>query len=70
MVDYTDEFDFGLRLNPQLGITQLDAFSKRWTALQQAYAVMPRHVSKLLASQGLPMREVATFHHYVVVARR
>jgi hypothetical protein len=41
LVDYRDEFDFGLSQDPQLGVATLDQFARGWLPLRAGWAVMP-----------------------------
>jgi 4-amino-4-deoxy-L-arabinose transferase-like glycosyltransferase len=70
LVDYRDEFAFGLDRTPQLGIADLQQFSDRWRDLDEGYAVMRVGTEDLLRRQGLPMREIASFANRVVMSRR
>jgi 4-amino-4-deoxy-L-arabinose transferase-like glycosyltransferase len=63
LVDYTDEFSFGLEQEPQLAIPTIDAWAAQWTQDAQAGVrdlaiVEPKLLPKLLA-RGLPMRVIA-----------
>ncbi|MHB8721782.1 MAG: glycosyltransferase family 39 protein [Steroidobacteraceae bacterium] len=70
LVDYRDEFDLGLRLDPQRGIATLGQFAEVWLPLAQGFAVLPPHTLERLSGLQLPMREVARFPDRVVVSRR
>ncbi|GAC1304272.1 MAG: glycosyltransferase family 39 protein [Steroidobacteraceae bacterium] len=70
LVDYRDELTLGLSQQPDKGIESLDRFVDRWSALDQAFAIMPHHTHNDLATRGVPMRLVADFPNAVVVSRR
>jgi 4-amino-4-deoxy-L-arabinose transferase-like glycosyltransferase len=70
LVDYRDEFDFGLRHEPGRGIASLAEFSARWSALDSGYAVMPPATRDRLSVAGVPMRELARFGQRVLISRR
>jgi 4-amino-4-deoxy-L-arabinose transferase-like glycosyltransferase len=58
LVDYADEFAFGLTQEPQRHIATLDAFAKRWQQAPQAAAYVSPEALKALQELGLPMRMV------------
>jgi 4-amino-4-deoxy-L-arabinose transferase-like glycosyltransferase len=70
LVDYRDEFDFGLTQDPQRGIATLAQFADVWRSLKRGLAVMPPSTRDRLAALELPMREVAQFPEQVMVSRR
>jgi 4-amino-4-deoxy-L-arabinose transferase-like glycosyltransferase len=70
LVDYRDEFDLGLREEPQRGIATLRQFAELWLALRGGFAVMPPETRDKLSALGLPMREIARFPDRVMVSRR
>jgi 4-amino-4-deoxy-L-arabinose transferase-like glycosyltransferase len=61
LVDYRDEFSFGLRQAGSLDSPSLDAFRDRWLSSGDALALMPRATRARLGEPGLPMREIACF---------
>jgi len=72
LVDYWDEFTFGLRQQPELSIPTLDAWVAVWKAQTaagvKAIAILdPDDYAKLKAS-GLPMRVVAEDARRIAVA--
>jgi 4-amino-4-deoxy-L-arabinose transferase-like glycosyltransferase len=69
LVDYRDELDLGLRLEPDAGLPDLQAFRRAWSGADRGYAVMrhERHAAERAA--GLPMIELARDARYVIVAR-
>jgi 4-amino-4-deoxy-L-arabinose transferase-like glycosyltransferase len=70
LVEYRDEFDFGLRLNPGRGIASLAEFSSHWRLLDSGYAIMPPETRDRLRAAGVPMRELARFPQRVLISRR
>jgi hypothetical protein len=61
LVDYRDEFAFGLRQAGSPGSLSLDAFTERWLSSGDALAVMPRATRVRLSDAGVPMHELACF---------
>jgi 4-amino-4-deoxy-L-arabinose transferase-like glycosyltransferase len=70
LVDYRDEFDFGLTQDPQRGIATLRQFAQAWLPLSRGFAVMPPVTRDRLSASGVPMREIASFPERVIVSRR
>jgi len=70
LVDYRDEFDLGLTLDPQRGIATLQQFTRVWLPLSDGFAIMSPSTLNRLYSLGLPMREIAHFPDCVIVSRR
>jgi 4-amino-4-deoxy-L-arabinose transferase-like glycosyltransferase len=70
LVDYRDEFDLGLTLDPQRGIATLQQFTEVWRPLTQGFAVLPPRSRERLSRLELPMREVGRFPDRVVISRR
>ncbi|MBX9811462.1 MAG: glycosyltransferase family 39 protein [Burkholderiales bacterium] len=58
LVDYRDEFDYGLKQQPELAIDNMDDFRSRWAADKQAFALMTPENHETLRGQGLPMEIV------------
>ncbi len=69
LVDYGDEFRFGLAQEPGRSIPTMEEFKKRWLEDRDAFAIMTEDTYRALRAQGLPMREVARDPRRVVVAR-
>lgn len=69
LVDYRDEFDFGLRQQPGLQIATLQEFLARWENDRKALAIMGPDVYQTLAQQGLPMRVLSSDVRRVIVSR-
>jgi 4-amino-4-deoxy-L-arabinose transferase-like glycosyltransferase len=76
LVDYHDEFTFGLEQAPQLGIPNLAAFAARWQGLPAGYALMTDATRERLAAgesapvADLPMRVLADFPARIVLISR
>ena len=71
LVDYRDEFALGLERQPDAGIATLAEFLRRWEALSDGYAVMPRFIYDELSTQGMPMRVIGEFpRELMLVSRR
>jgi 4-amino-4-deoxy-L-arabinose transferase-like glycosyltransferase len=70
LVDYRDEFDFGLTSDPQRGIATLRQFAQVWLPMSRGFAVMPPATRDRLSASGVPMREIASFPERVIVSRR
>ncbi|WP_296947556.1 glycosyltransferase family 39 protein [uncultured Massilia sp.] len=72
LVDYEDEFAFGLAQQPELAMPTLDAFAARWTRDARAgipgvAIIRPDLVGKLRA-RGVPLRVVAADARRSVIA--
>jgi len=72
LVDYWDEFTFGLRQQPELSIPTVDEFVAQWNAQTRqgvkALAILSPEKYQDLKDDGLPMRVVAEDTRRVVVA--
>jgi 4-amino-4-deoxy-L-arabinose transferase-like glycosyltransferase len=69
LVEYLDEFEFGLRQEPNLGIARLEDFERRWReASPPALALVTPGLQRRLAARGLPMRIVAREWRRVIIA--
>ncbi|NVD72795.1 glycosyltransferase family 39 protein [Duganella sp. BJB1802] len=72
LVDYWDEFTFGLRQQPELSIPTVDEFVVQWNAQTRqgvkALAILSPEKYEELKDDGLPMRVVAEDTRRVVVA--
>jgi len=58
LVDYVDEFETGLKSQPQLGIPDVPAFKAEWLRQADALAIMHPDIYQALRAQGLPMQLV------------
>ena len=56
LVDYLDEFETGLKAQPELRIDKLDDFPADWQRPGEALAIMHPDTYQKLRSQGLPMQ--------------
>jgi len=71
LVDYRDEFDFGLRAEPSKALAKVADFAALWPALATGYAMLPDATLARLREAQLPFREVAHFpNRIVLIARR
>jgi 4-amino-4-deoxy-L-arabinose transferase-like glycosyltransferase len=69
LVDYADEFEFGLAQEPRRRIDTIVEFEKRWREDPMAYAVMSEDLWRRLEADRLPMRVIARDVRRVVVAK-
>ncbi len=74
LVDYQDEFAFGLEQQPALAIPTLDAFTARWTREARAgipgLAIIRADLVDTLRRRGVPLRLVAADARRSVIATR
>jgi 4-amino-4-deoxy-L-arabinose transferase-like glycosyltransferase len=74
LVDYTDEFAFGLQQQPELAIPTVPAFTARWTADANAgvkdIAIVRPSIFQVLKQQGVPMRVIAEDARRAVIANQ
>jgi 4-amino-4-deoxy-L-arabinose transferase-like glycosyltransferase len=72
LVDYWDEFTFGLQQQPQLSIPTLAAFNEQWAreakAGVHALAIIRADIAATMQQQGLPVRIVAQDGRRTVIA--
>jgi len=72
LVDYRDEFDFGLQQQPELAIPTIPAFVARWRADAAAgvhdVAIIRPELIADLKRQGVPLRIVAADSRRAVIA--
>ncbi|MYM36215.1 phospholipid carrier-dependent glycosyltransferase [Duganella sp. FT94W] len=63
LVEYWDEFTFGLQQQPELSIPTLDQFYQRWRAHtangEKAMAIVGLNTLRVMQGHGLPLRVVA-----------
>jgi 4-amino-4-deoxy-L-arabinose transferase-like glycosyltransferase len=74
LVDYTDEFSFGLEQQPELAIPTIPAFIERWrldaaAGVKSIAIVRPEFVAQF-QRQGVPLRVVAGDARRTVIATR
>ena len=58
LVEYTDEFETGLKSEPQLRLPDVAAFRGEWLREGDALAIMHPDIYQALRAQGLPMQLV------------
>jgi hypothetical protein len=72
LVDYWDEFTFGLQQQPQLSIPTVPAFVDEWkraaAAGRHALAITRADIADQLRQQGVPARVVAADSRRTVIA--
>jgi 4-amino-4-deoxy-L-arabinose transferase-like glycosyltransferase len=72
LVDYRDEFDFGLQQQPELAIPTIPAFIARWRTDAAAgvrdVAITRPEIAAELKQQGVPLRIVAADARRTVIA--
>lgn len=69
LVDFRDEFDFGLRQEPGKEIPDMTEFARSWSGQGRALAIMKRSACVKLAGEGLAMQEIAGNRQYVIVRK-
>ncbi len=69
LVDYADEFEFGLKQEPDLEIQSIEEFESRWRNDRKAIAVMGPDVYRELAEKGLPMQLLSEDSRRIIVAK-
>ncbi len=74
LVEYTDEFSFGIAQQPGLAIAKLDTFVDQWKRDAEAgvrdLALIRADLYAALRTRGVPMRIVAQDSRRIVVANR
>ncbi|WP_038494224.1 glycosyltransferase family 39 protein [Janthinobacterium agaricidamnosum] len=74
LVDYWDEFTFGLQQQPELSIPTIDAFVLQWTRDAAAgvrdVGIIEHGTYETLKKRGVPMRVVAQDTRRMVIANR
>jgi 4-amino-4-deoxy-L-arabinose transferase-like glycosyltransferase len=72
LVDYTDEFSFGLQQQPELAIPTVPAFVTQWMNDARAgvrdVAFIREDIYNALKAQGVPMRLIAQDSRRIVIA--
>jgi 4-amino-4-deoxy-L-arabinose transferase-like glycosyltransferase len=69
LVDYEDEFDFGLKQEPELEIPTIEEFEARWRNDSKALAIVGPDLYQELTGRGLPMRLLAGDARRVIVSK-
>ena len=70
LVAYRGELEFGLSLEPSLGIARLADFLPAWQAEGSALALLRTADYPRLAALGAPMRVIYTSPSYMAVVRQ
>ena len=70
LVDYSDEFEYGLKQEPWRAIDSLPAFEQRWREAPEAFALMQHGLYEKLRADGLPMTIVASDPKSVIVRNK
>jgi 4-amino-4-deoxy-L-arabinose transferase-like glycosyltransferase len=69
LVDYQDEFAFGLEQEPQLSIPTFAEFKQRWLSEPAALAMFTREGFAAVQPEGLPMEVIAEDPRRIVVRK-
>ena len=69
LVDYLDEFSFGLAQEPQHAIPSILEFKARWISDPQAFAMVSPDGFKLLNLHEFPLRVVARDAERIIVSK-
>jgi 4-amino-4-deoxy-L-arabinose transferase-like glycosyltransferase len=69
LVNYRDEFSFGLDQEPDKWIPTMSEFKRRWTADRDAFAIVRLDDFPEFAQAGLPTTEVMRDTRYVIVRK-
>ena len=69
LVDYRDEFSYGLDQQPALAVPSVDEFKSRWVRGGHAFALMSPDLYEELQAQGLAMKLVVNDGNRVVVEK-
>ena len=69
LVEYRDEFSFGLEQEPQRAVPSILEFKPLWIAAKEAFAMMSPDGYKLLTLHGFPMRIVARDPARIIVTK-
>ena len=69
LVDYQDEMDFGIKMEPERWIPSVELLAKRWSTQADAYAIVPTPLLYILQQQGMAMKEIYRDEQYVVVSK-
>jgi len=69
LVDYEDEFDFGLKQEPELEIPTLEQFEARWRNDRKALAIMGPDSYRELTRRQLPMHLLNADARHVIVSK-
>lgn len=67
LVAFADEMEFGLSIEPHLGVPSIEAFREQWDRATCAYAFMEPETHARLQAEGMPMLEMARDTRRVLV---
>ncbi len=69
LVDFQDEMDFGIKMEPERWVPTVDVLAKRWSTQAEAYAIVRPETLPILQQQGMAMKEIYRDEEYVVVSK-
>lgn len=69
LVDYWDEFSYGLKQQPELSLPTLEAFEARWAEDADAFAILVQDNYDQLAKDGLAMTVVARDSRRIIIRK-
>jgi 4-amino-4-deoxy-L-arabinose transferase-like glycosyltransferase len=69
LVDYVDEFELGIRAQPERALPDVAAFVERWGKASDAIAIMQPGQFEKLSAQGLPMTVIIRDPRRVLVRK-
>ena len=69
LVEYRDEFGFGLEQEPALAIADIESFKSRWIADKDAFAITSPDGYKLLTLHEVPMRVIARDPERIILSK-
>lgn len=69
LVDFQDEMDFGIKMEPERWIPTVDLLAQRWSTQTEAYAIVPAQIFNILQQRGMAMKEIYRDEQYVVVSK-
>jgi len=69
LVDFQDEMDFGIKMEPERWIPTVELLAQRWSTQAEAYAIVPTQSFNNLQQQGMAMKEIYRDEQYVVVSK-
>ncbi len=69
LVDYQDELALGLRMEPWLGVADVDEFVERWRDDARPLALMSPQTYEALSARGVPLKVIAEDRRRVVVRK-
>lgn len=69
LVNFQDEMDFGIKMEPERWVPDVEELARRWATHEQAYAIVQAPLFHLLQQQGMVMQEIFRDEQYVVVKK-